>query len=435
MLRRTALVCLLLTPLLVLPARAQLSNTFDGVFDATLREGFQLSPGAHANHFLPAAEEANAALTPALNSLIAGNIASFPLSSSVAGITFDFSTGQPVPIQGSLGPIFAENAETLGGGRLVVGFSATHLSLDSFRGIPLEAMRFTFLHEDVGPPGLGDSPNENDIVDITLGLDASANIFALFARYGITSNLDVSLAIPFVDVHLQGAALAVVQSFTIALGNANHFFDGTSTSPILQKETPYDESASGIGNIAVQLKYQLPLKATYNAGLLVDVRIPTGDEDNFLGTGSASARGLLLVSRKFGDFTPHVNVGYNYRGADFDSDEFEFIVGFDQKLLDGMTFALDFLGGFDLNTDEAIRLLPGSVTITEQVPNTSVRAERFIARSNVPDQDHDHTINAAIGLRIAPSEKFQLLGNLLVPLQSDGLRSAVAPTIGMVLSL
>ncbi len=441
MIQRKLLTGVLMAFLVSVPAQAQLNRVFDTLFDNILREGFRLSPGEHANHFLPAAEEASNALTPALNSLIAGNISSFPLSSNVAGVIISVVDGKPLITRGSMGPIVAETAETLSPGELVVGFNATHLSLNSFRGLPLEDMGFTFLHADIGAPGLGDSPNESDIVNISLGLEADANIFVLYAAYGVAPNLDVALAIPFVNVRLKGEARAVVESFTFVRGGANHFFDGTSEDPDLEKITPYNESAAGVGNIALQLKYRLPSVSFFDAGLLLDVRVPSGDEGDFLGTGNASVRGLLLVSGTVGDFTPHLNFGYDYHGgADFDSDELEVVVGFSHKLAEGLTFALDFLGDFDLEAAEAIHLLPGEVTITDHVPVPNENGEtvlthvRTISRSNVRDQNYDHTLNASVGMWIAPTNNFQLLTNLIIPLQDDGLRSSVALTVGLSLS-
>ena len=60
---------------------AQLDQTFDRLFEAFLETGLQLIPGEHGMHFIPASEQAIRELTPALNSLIAGKISSFPLSS------------------------------------------------------------------------------------------------------------------------------------------------------------------------------------------------------------------------------------------------------------------------------------------------------------------------------------------------------------------
>ncbi|MFQ5569568.1 MAG: hypothetical protein ACE5G0_07825 [Rhodothermales bacterium] len=420
---------------LVTPVHAQLNQVFDRLFDEILRDGFALSPGPHGQHFLPAAEEAVHALTPALNSLIAGNVASFPLSSNVAVVEVDFIDGQPVGTRGSLGPIFAESAETLGPGKLVVGFSATHLTLDQLRGVPLKDMRFTFLHQDLAEPGLGDNPNESDIVNIFPDLDVDANIFALYATYGVASNFDVTLAVPFVNITLDGHARATVESFTFgALGQANHHFGDDPTHPELVKELAYGENASGVGNLAVQMKYRVPFGSSFGLGVLADARVPTGNENDFLGTGHFSLRGLLISSWQFGDFTPHLNVGYDYRDAPFDSDELEISLGFDQKLADGLTFAAEILGEFDLDETEAIDLLPGTITLVDQVPNTTARTTRVIHRSNIPDRNRDHTLNAALGLWIAPTQNFQVLANLIVPLQDDGLRSSVVPTVGLSLS-
>ncbi|NBC18655.1 MAG: hypothetical protein GVY18_15230 [Bacteroidetes bacterium] len=432
--RRLVLLFALLWGLAPAAPAQQLSTTFETVFDSFLRSGFRLSPGAHGDHYLPAANEASAQLTPALNGLIASNVSSFPLSSTVAGVRFDFSTGQPVRVRESLGPIFAESAETLGDNKLVVGFNATYLSLDELRGMPLEDMRFTFLHEDVGGPGLGDNVNESDVVDIFLDLDANASIFALYATYGVGSSFDVGLAIPFVSVDLGGTARAEVNSFTLgALGQANHHFGSDPTQPDLVKDTTYAASATGIGDLALRFKFRLPTSALQTATLL-DVRVPTGDENDFLGTGAVSARLALITSRRYGAFTPHLNVAYDYRGADRDSDEIEVTAGFDQKVFGSLTFALALLGEFDLQTDERIALLPGSTTITDQVRDTDgtvvATSTRTISRSNVPDWEHDHAVSASLGFRYAPTDQFQLLANTLLPINDGGLRSNIAPTVG-----
>lgn len=423
------LTFLLLLSLPQFTSAQQLNQTFDLVFDSFLQRGFSLSPGNHGSHFIPASREADEQLTPALNSLIASNVSSFPLSSTVAGVTFDFSSGQPVSIRESLGPIFAETAETLGDSKLVAGFNATYLTMDRLRGMPLDEMRFTFLHEDVTSNGaLGDNPNESDIVDIFLNLDVNASIFALFATYGVSSNFDVGIAIPFVTVDVSGEARAVVNSFTLgALGQANHHFGDNALAPILVSDTTYEASATGLGDLALRFKYRFPSNSDVRTAALIDVRVPTGDSNNFLGTGNVSVRALFVGSKRIGDFTPHINVGYDYRGAELDSDEIELVLGFDQQIVPGVTFAADFIGEFDLSSNE-IELLPGTATIMDQ--SSSARTTRTIERSNVPDFERDSTLNASLGFRFAPSEQFQLLANTLVPLQNGGLRSNISPTLG-----
>lgn len=426
------------------PARAQLDQMFENIFNQVLVEDFHLSPGPHADHFIPASEEANRILTPALNSMIATNVASFPLSSTVAGITFDFSTGQPISVTESQGPIFAETAQTLGQSKIVAGMNATHLGLNRFRGQPVDGLRFTFTHEDTGDPGLGDDPNELDVVHLLPQLDIEADIVALFATYGLAKNLDVGLAVPLVRVSMKGEAQAIIESRTLFVqsqfgGGSTHFFGGDAQQPILENEVTYDESATGIGDLAVRLKYRFPFEATWGAATLLDVRLPTGDEENFMGTGSVSARLLFIASRTIGSFTPHLNLGYDYRGSDLDSDEVEFVLGFDQKIGGGVTFALDLLGDFDLSSDEAIRMYDlnhgPTTTIVDRSPDTGAINQREVALSNVPNRDFDHTVDLSAGFRVAPSERVQLLGNLMVPLQDGGLRSTVVPTLGLSINI
>lgn len=433
---RTCLLFVLGLLTVVPSATAQLNSTFDSIFDIFLRDELQLSPGPHAEHYVPAAILADSLITPALNSLVASNVASFPLSSTVAGVTFDFSTGQPVRVTESLGPIFAENAETVGQGRIALGLSATQLGLTSLRGVPVKDLRFTFTHQDVGDPGLGDNPNESDLLDVYMDLNVDASIVALSANYGIGSRLDVGIAVPIVSVTLSGTARAVITSFTLFDvdafgGGARHYFGGDNQNPDLTHEVLYDERATGIGDVAVRLKYRFPLtSSTSGLAALADVRLPTGNAEDFHGTGALNYRLILIGSSRFGAFNPHVNLGYNYRGADFDSDEMEFALGFDQQISGSVTFAFDVMGDIDLNSDEAIQLFPGTATIRDHSENTGATALRTIPLSNIPEQDYDHVVNASMGFRFAPSDRFQVLANLIVPLQDGGLRSGVVPTIG-----
>lgn len=413
---------------------AQVNTVFKNIFDQFLIDDLQLSPGKHGNHFRRAARLADSLLTPALNNLIASNVSSFPLASTSVGVSFDFSTGQPISIVESLGPIFAETGRTLGRGKVNAGVNYTYLGLSNFRGLKTEDMRFTFTHVDLTDNDmLGDEPNESDIMDVTLGLDANASIFAFFATMGVTKNLDIGVAIPTINVSLSGDATALVSSFTFAaIDTANHHFGSDPLNPVLEKTRNYKETASGIGDLTVRVKYSFLQGAGFNLAALLDVRLPTGNKEDFLGTGKTNARLIGILSRKFNDFTPHLNLGYEYRGAELDSDEFEFAAGFDHKLVSGLTFAIDILGEFDLQKEEAISLFPGTETITDQAIGQNVRK---VDLSNIPERDNDSVINAAFGLRFAPSERVILLGNVLVPLNDGGLRSDLAATVGLAISI
>lgn len=434
---------------------AQLDQVFKNVFNGILGENGALalvpinSPNVpdsitHRDHFRPAANAANDALVPALNNLIANNVSSFPLSSTSVGLSFDWSTGEPISITESLGPIFAERGRTLGKGKVNFGMNYSHLKLSKFRGIRTEDIKFTFTHQDIGPPGLGGISTESDVMDIFLDLHVNSNIFAFYATVGLAENLDFSIALPVVNINLNGNARAVIYSFTHAHdGAADHHFGNVGEeidNPKLEYVQDYDGSAFGIGDLALRLKYAPFQGGGVDLAVLLDARLHSGKEEDFLGTGKASIRLLGIASKKFGDFTPHINAGYDYRRADFDSDELEFAVGFDHKITRGFTFAMDVLGEVDLNKNEILsfQYSKEEFVITDHVETETGEMGtliRTIDQTNIPVRPDDNVYNAAIGLRYAPVENMILLGNILLPLNDGGLRSDVAYTVGFAVSL
>jgi len=410
---------------------AQLDRTFDRLFDEFLVTGFKLSPGEHGMHFIPASQQASRELTPALNSLIAGKISSFPLSSTIT-INYNFDSGVPVRDFGSLGPIFAESAKTLGRNRLYVGFNYTYLGLSRYRGLPTEDFRFTFTHQDVGAEGLGDRTGESDVVDLYLDLHLDANSYVVFATYGITDRFDIGIALPIVNVNLEGRARGVVQSFTFAIPNLEpqHQFGVDPLNPVFEKEIPYQETATGLGDLALRMKYHAVQSELLHLAILLDLRLPTGDERNFLGTGKPTTTILGILSKKIGGGTTHLNIGYQRRDAELDSDELEVVLGFDQEVFTDFTIAGEFIAEIDLDVDDAISLFPGSIEIVDQ-PGDGSQSIRHIDLSSIPERENDNTFDLALGVRIAATEQFSLLGSILVPLNHGGLKSTVTASVGM----
>ena len=76
-------------------------------------------------------------------------------------------------------------------------------------------------------------------------------------------------------------------------------------------------------------------------GVLADVRFPTGNEDDFLGSGEYAVRGLVIVSARFGKFSPHLNAGYLFRSGKSITDAVLVTAGFDQLVAPWATLAVD----------------------------------------------------------------------------------------------
>ena len=50
-----------------------------------------------------------------------------------------------------------------------------------------------------------------------------------------------------------------------------------------------------------------------DSAAMADLTLPTGDRENFLGTGRVQLRLAYIASKTIRKFTPHVNVGYQAR--------------------------------------------------------------------------------------------------------------------------
>lgn len=384
----------------------------------------------HGSHFIPGQVEANGALLNLLTSSIAVNVSSFPLPSTVSSQTFRFVGGVPTPTSTSFGPITAERAQTIGRGRLNGGVSYSKLSFASLRGVDLDDLRLAFVHVNVDFEGCdqavgGDCTEfgipqvENDIFDLQLDLELDADVYAFYATFGLTDRFDLSVAVPIVNLELDGISRAQIDASTP--DQALHFFGGTPDNPVLEAQGQARGSATGLGDVAVRLKSRLTDNDVWNIGVLGEVRVPTGREEDFLGTGDLNAKGLFILSGNFDEFSPHANLGFGYRGSDLDQNELEIVVGFDDLLADWVTIAVDLLGAFKLG--ESVLEFPGPVEITAPF-------RRTVERTNIPSL-RDDVIDGAIGFKFRTGNGLVIIAHTLVALNDGGLRSRLAPTFGV----
>ncbi len=144
-----------------------------------------------------------------------------------------------------------------------------------------------------------------------------------------------------------------------------------------------------------------------------------------MGSGDWNATGLLILSGSFSNFSPHANIGYEYRGADFDENQLLVIAGFDQRLADWATLAVDLLGSFEV---EDSRLnFPEPVGIDAPF-------ERTVRLTNVPDR-RDDILNGSLGFKFRTSGGLIVVTNVLVPLNDGGIRTTPIPTVGLEYTL
>jgi hypothetical protein len=281
---------------------------------------------------------------------------------------------------------------------------------------------------------MGDSPNEFDTMDFYMNMDVSASVFALYFTYGVTDRFDISVAVPFINVNIKSEPLAEMNSFTwVSNDSANHFFDGTQTEPVLTKSpTPINDDATGIGDIALRAKYNFVHDKAIDFSAMLEYRMDSGDAENFLGAGYSSLRTVIIGSKILGNFAPHLNLAYWKKFTDLDRDKFEIIIGYDQKIADWFTLVIDVLGRFELGDPIESQQFPENVDIKWKVGDTDY--VNSVSLTNIPNYSSDNTIDAAFGIKMNLKQSLLIIANVFVPLNDDGLRAGVVPTIGMEFS-
>lgn len=375
-------------------------------------------PGPHGAHYINAAASASAELLDFLTSSITASVDRLPISATSGGTTFRFVGGAPVRSTTSAGPIFAERAPTLGRGRILIGVNTTGISYDKLRGIPTEEISVNLAHQDVGTPGLGDPTFEDDVVGIVLNMNLDLQVTTLLATYGLTDDVDVSVAVPVIHASLDGRGVGTVSSVS-GTPSGLHFF-GTPENPSFTAASAVNGSSTGLGDVAARVKVRLPkIGSGVSTAFLGDVRIPTGDADEFRGTGDFSARGLFVLSSSINSFSPHLNAGYALRTGDRQSDALLATAGFDQLVTPAVTLAVDVLSEWQVGSSE-VRLPPPIIFIS---PNQT------IAGTNIPDR-RDNLVGLSAGGRFLWSG-FTLVLNGLLPLTDSGLQSNFVWTAGL----
>jgi hypothetical protein len=377
----------------------------------------------HGSHYIGSTVQGTDNLIGFLSGAIAAAVSSLPVSTATSAVTFRFEGGRPVQEVRSAGPIFGERVQTLGKGRLLVGVNLTAVDFSSVRGVPLDNVAFAFTHQNTARPGvpldsaLGSPAFENDVIQVNTSIDLNIQTALLFLTYGLTDRIDIGVELPLVRSDLSGGSIAHVVPFT---NPTPHFF-GTAANPSLNAGSSIDGTASGIGDVGARLKVNLGGSDRGAFGFLADARFPTGNEEDFQGSGEYAVRGLGIVSARFGDFSPHLNVGYLWRSGESLTDAFLATAGFDQLMAPWATLAVDLITQWQVGTNPLV--LPGTVTFT--TPNL-----RHVEPTNIPDR-RDDLIDGSLGFKFLIGNQLILVTNALVPLNSGGMRANWAATVGV----
>jgi hypothetical protein len=384
----------------------------------------------HGLHFIPASSAENFAVISFITDALGRNVANMPIGSTSGSETFRFVGGVPVRTSTSAGPIFAERPQTLGRGRVLTGVNHSGFRFATLRGVDMKNINLTFTHQNVDFPGcstqFGDDcakygvPGlENDVIAFNLSIDLDVRVTSLYLTYGLTDKIDVGLVMPVVQAHFEGSSRAEVRPFGGT--TATHYFSGTPTNPVLAAERQTLGSASGLGDVALRFKANFRETQNSAVAILFDGRLPTGSEKDLLGAGKFSGRVMTIIASRYGDFSPHLNVGYLYRAGKDQNDAVLGTAGFDHKLGAGVTLAADLVS--ELQVGDSQLELPATV-------HYDAPFQRTVNPTEIPDT-RDDIINGSFGFKISAAKNLTAVANAMFPLNRGGLRSNLIYTAGV----
>jgi hypothetical protein len=388
---------------------------------------------SHDAHFRvqPAAQ----AVLQQINAGIATQISTFPIGSSSAGFTYTFDEGLGVYNRStqSFGPVFTERPLTAGKGKFTLGVNYQTNTWDSLDGKDLESgdLQLYLTHEDTNRNSNSlDLWFEGDIIKANLRIALETKTAVVYANYGVTERFDLSVAVPFQDVSLTAAIDTQVEPLaTSADPFILHQFDSSGSTT-----NTYNESgtASGIGDVLLRGKYNFLRKPTFSLAGFVDLRLPTGDENELLGSGATQTKLSLVAGGGTGRFSPRGTFGYTFSsgGSEFTGDlpdEIYYTAGFDVVVHPRVTFTADFIGRTLLDyqqLEDRDRTFNYRFRL-DPTPRTAVRSEVGAVPGDVT------LLLGTAGVKINPWANLLIVANVLFKLGDKGLQDDITPVFGI----
>jgi hypothetical protein len=418
------------------------------------------------------------ALSSALGANIAVALSVIPLSSPTSGVILkkDPATGAELPVSSSLGPIFTQRAETIGKGNVYIGFTHQNYHFTELNGTKLNGLPVLYGGGDSSGIRINTTETRTAPATFNLGMDVRLSQDLAFLTYGFTNRFDVSVGLP--SVH--AAVASTAYNGVVYSGTGTDFNNGsqcwcvnTLTPGSFSLTAPQIGQAAlsktGFGDMLLRFKGGVLEGARASLAVGADLRLPTGDADNFLGTGTTSIKpfmALSLYSKTLGRgviIAPHVDAGWLFSGKsilggtlqgtttnaqlsggatlpvvgapftatkDYLPDVFSWSVGTEVALGRSNTLVVDFLGNQIGWVHGAQKLDTKGITAPAPTPlpgGVQPMQSGFVDAGRGSFAQY----NGAFGYKVRIFKSFVATFQALVRLNDSGLTARVTPLYGI----
>jgi len=383
---------------------------FASLFLMSISASAQSNCGTKLYCLIPTALHTTSSNFNFFNDAFGTQIGQLPLASPASGFIYSFDkSGVYTSSSESFGPLLAERSETIGRHKLYLAFTYQRFAFDEIDGNDIKKIPILFDYPQIPPA---------QVVTITQNrVDTNIEQYVAFATFGLASRVDVSVALPFERVSMGITSSGTEYSTTnSATASFNEFLAG---------------SANGIGDVVLSAKGTLIKGEKFGMAIGAELRFPSGDERNFLGSGALGVKPYLVLSRR-GRVAPHLNVGYQWNAdsvlaADENGNQhlpgyFGYVAGADIGLSKRLTVVADLVGEHFFDAPQISSPETVSATVNNQpTPFGSVVRVNGSYEVN----------NLSVGLKVNPVGHLLVSANALVKLNEGGVRARVVPLVGL----
>jgi len=435
--RRVAVIVAVAWCVAVVQASAQtkpssLATLFEDIYGPNglvlSSDDVSLDGTTHAAHFNSAFQSdfrlVNIALT--------GQLTAIPLPSPASGFTyqFDAATGTFVRSTRSFGPILAERGETIGLGKIAFGYTYQFFSYDHLDGVPITDVPAVFTHDNPQAGG-----GRADVVATVNSIEATVAQYTGALTYGVTDRIDLSLAVPVVRTRLSLLSNATIHRIGTGSDLGVHYFRDPDAIGGYGSTRQFfsEDSAAGIGDLVARAKGTVMREGSRALAVGLDVRMPTGDEQNLLGSGAVGMKPFAAFSTSMGAFAPHANVGYQWNGESLIAgnvrenqkadlpDQFTYAFGADVLVAPRLSVIADLFGQRVINSP---RMIESTSVRTGVAGSVTLDDIQFVSES-------DWSAAGSFGMKGNVASRMLVTFNLRFALTDGGLTDRLSPLLGV----
>lgn len=437
------------------------------------------------------------AIAPGIASGVAQAVTQeFPQAAVSPAFTFRYNPTLTVYERATMvpGPLFSERAMTLGRGQLNFSVGYSFIDFQELNGTSLDHLRNPVLITT--PVGTAQptnllAPNGRTFLYFPAALstdvirmDLEAHVITPTVRFGVTDRWDIGIAVPIVRTSLKVRTDAVYQVKTpenfadSTFGGGFVFEQDAAGNPVFTRgaflnpdrtiPVPGDTqgrsglrlrfaqtqrsanrlakasgNATGVGDITFRSKYHFWGDEKGGATWGLNLQLPSGQEENFHGTGDTHVATFLYLSRVLQErFEPHLNLGVDLNTGDIDRSSFLYAVGATVLIWPNLGAMVDILGRSEFEgltfhrpsgsviSNFPLDRAPG--TCTPQNPCRLDDTQRRVSSFFFPETfKRNDIVDFTFGLRYALGTSGSVFFGGIVPLNNDGVRADFIPSGGL----